>query len=130
MRQVPEYVKKHWASQIGATPRDGKIPKHNETIRASWPKVPVGWLIDNHKKLIPYQEERHDDYEESPVTRLITADEADEVGEDEILMAFETADTDTAPSVRLFYEYLQCVGYDHDFYGKLVAKKLELEDAH
>jgi len=29
--------------------------------------------------------------------------------------------------MRLYYEYLQCVGYDHDFYKKLVAKKLELE---
>jgi hypothetical protein len=28
--------------------------------------------------------------------------------------------------MRLFYEYLPCVGYDHDFYRKLVAKKLEL----
>jgi hypothetical protein len=29
--------------------------------------------------------------------------------------------------MRLFYEYLQCVGYDHEFYEKLVSKKLELE---
>jgi hypothetical protein len=90
MRQVPEYVKKHWASQIGAMRRDGKIPKHNDAIRAAWPKVPVGWLADNYKRLIPYQEKLHNDFEEYPVTRPITADEADEVGEGEILKAFET----------------------------------------
>jgi len=94
MRQVPEYVKKHWASQIGSIPRDGKIPKHNETIRAAWPQVPVGWLTENNKKLIPYQERYHDDHEENPVTRPITAEEADEIGEDEILKAFETVRTD------------------------------------
>jgi hypothetical protein len=90
MRQVPEYVKKHWASQIGAMRRDGKIPKHNDAIRAAWPKIPVGWLTDNYKRLIPYQEKLHNDFEEYPVTRPITADEADEVGEGEILKAFET----------------------------------------
>jgi hypothetical protein len=54
MRQVPEYVKKHWASQIGSIPRHGKIPKHNEIIRAAWPQVPVGRLTENNKKLISY----------------------------------------------------------------------------
>jgi len=29
--------------------------------------------------------------------------------------------------MRLYYEYLQCVGYDLGFYERLVAKKLELE---
>jgi len=78
MRQFPKYVKEHWASQVGAMPRDGKIPKHNETIRGAWPRVPVGWLSENHK-LIPYEESLSDDYEEEPITRSITADEADEV---------------------------------------------------
>jgi hypothetical protein len=91
MNQAPKYVKEHWASQIGATPHDGKIPKHNETLRAAWPKVPVGWLTDNYKKLIPYQERLHDDFEENPITRPISVDEADEIGEDEIMKAFETA---------------------------------------
>jgi hypothetical protein len=50
----------------------------------------VGWLTDNYKRLFPYQEKLHDDFEENPVTRPITADEADQVGEGEILKAFET----------------------------------------
>lgn len=29
--------------------------------------------------------------------------------------------------VRLFYEYLECVGYDVSFYDKLVAARDELE---
>ena len=92
MRQVPKYVKEHWASQIGAMPRDGKIPKHNETIRAAWPQIPVGWLSENNK-LIPYDESLDDDYEEKPITRRRTADEADEVDEDQILKDFETVST-------------------------------------
>ena len=51
MSQVPEYVKYHWGMQIGAILRNGEIPKHNETILAAWPKVPVGWLTDNNKNL-------------------------------------------------------------------------------
>jgi hypothetical protein len=90
MSQVPEYVKEHWAAQIGATPLDGKISKHNETIRAAWPRIPVGWLTDDHKRLIPYKEERCDLFKEEPVTRPITIDEADKVGRDEILKAFNT----------------------------------------
>ena len=82
MNQVPEYVKVHWAAQIGATPLDGKISKHNETIRAAWPRIPVGWLTDDHKRLIPYKEELRDLFEEEPVTRPITIDEADKVGRD------------------------------------------------
>jgi hypothetical protein len=89
MAQVPKYVKEHWASQIGAQPMDGKIPKHNETIRAAWPKVPVGWLTEDYKSLIPYQEHLEDEFGEKPLTRPITEDEADEVGETEILEAFE-----------------------------------------
>ena len=37
------------------------------------------------------------------------------------------ADTDTGPSMRMFYEYLQCVGYDHEFYEKSVAKKADFD---
>jgi hypothetical protein len=90
MSQVPKYVKNHWATQVGAQPLDGKAPKHNETIRASWPMVPVGWVTNDHKGFIPYQESLEDEYEEKPLSRPITEDEADEVGESEILEAFET----------------------------------------
>lgn len=88
MRQVPDYVKKHWAAQIGATPRDGKMAKHNAAIRKACPKLPVGWLADNLKTFIPYQERLHDDFED-PFTRPITIDAADEVGENKVIVAFE-----------------------------------------
>jgi hypothetical protein len=52
----------------------------------------VGWLTDNYKKLVPYQERLHDDFEENPITRPIAVDAADEIGEDEIMKAFETVD--------------------------------------
>jgi len=90
MSTFPKYVKDYWAVQIGNTPRDGKVPKHIETIRTAWPKVPAGWLILDHKKLVPYQENLEGDYDEKPLTRSITADEAEEVGEAQILEAFET----------------------------------------
>jgi hypothetical protein len=91
MKQVPKYVKEHWAKQVGAMPREGNPPpKHNETIRAAWPKIPVGWLSNDHKKFFPYQERLEDDFDDKPLTRSITMDEADEVEEDEILKAFET----------------------------------------
>ena len=90
MSTVPKYVKDYWAAQIGNTPRDGKAPKHIETIRTAWPKVRAGWLILNNKKLVPYQEKLEDDYDEKPITRSITADEAGEVGEAQILEAFKT----------------------------------------
>jgi hypothetical protein len=119
--------------------------KYNEAIRAAWPKVSVGWV--DAGRLIPYKENLENAFEDKPLAQLITADEAAEVEEVQILEAFEIvtqlikttyrsckltsfeADTDIIPSMRLFYEHFQCIGYDHGFYEKLVTKKTELERA-
>ncbi|KAF2748866.1 hypothetical protein M011DRAFT_485516 [Sporormia fimetaria CBS 119925] len=43
------------------------------------------------------------------------------IKEDFILGAFERADADDPPALRLWWEYLQCVKYDHRFYNTLVT---------
>ncbi len=49
----------------------------------------MGWLTENTKILIPYQEKLHDVFEEDPITRPIKTEEADEAGEEVVLKAFK-----------------------------------------
>ncbi|KAF2722480.1 hypothetical protein K431DRAFT_195722, partial [Polychaeton citri CBS 116435] len=45
------------------------------------------------------------------------------LNEENLYKAFFAADADLEPGLRLWWEYLQCTGYDEELYRKLVAMK-------
>ncbi|KAH9222040.1 hypothetical protein DL95DRAFT_454951 [Leptodontidium sp. 2 PMI_412] len=118
---VPDHVKQFWAKQLGTQSGNGKSRSALDTLIHEWPRVSVGWKDEATGELIEYDVALEVELGD-PLTRAITADEAAEITKEEVLGAFNRADYDPKASLALFYEYLQCVGYDPEFYGNLVGE--------
>ncbi|TGO60523.1 hypothetical protein BOTNAR_0144g00160 [Botryotinia narcissicola] len=128
MLEVPEHVKKYWASRLGNLPTCGlKSGPTVGTLKEMCPKVPTGLWDASKKEMTSYTNERGN-FEEGleVLRRSITGEEAQILSKDEILVAFERNDLDDNPGVSMYYEYLECVGYDVDLYQTLLTKMNEL----
>ncbi|KAE8444008.1 hypothetical protein EG329_001137 [Mollisiaceae sp. DMI_Dod_QoI] len=127
MIQVPPHVKQYWADQLGRKNSDRtKSRKILDALIGQWPQTALGWFRKGNNTIIEYQPGLVQKYGEA-VMRPITDEEAEEIEESSILEYFERADFDKKGTISLWYEYLECVAYDKDFYHKLVSKKHELE---
>ncbi|KAL3418337.1 hypothetical protein PVAG01_10053 [Phlyctema vagabunda] len=122
---VPEYVKGYWARVFGGHSTGGKDPKALKAIRDAWPMKPVGWWDQVSNSMIKYVPDLERRYGE-PLKRSITDAEAEAVTSVDIMAAFHRKDGSIQPTMRLFYEYMQCIEYDRGVYEILVAKKHEL----
>jgi hypothetical protein len=139
MLDLPYYVKRHWAKKIGA----GHKPRWAiHAIQEAWPKTLIGWVDEGVKAIIPYSPNLEVELGE-PMKSNISDLEAEEVTAEDILQSFENVgslfihlsqvldlhtnhfqpDMGDKPAMRLYYEYLQCDGYDRAFYEALIAKK-------
>ncbi|TGO11372.1 hypothetical protein BTUL_0111g00220 [Botrytis tulipae] len=128
MLEVPEHVKNYWANRLGNLPTCGlKSGPTVGILKEMWPKVPTG-LWDASKKEMTSYTNGHGNLEEGleVLRRSITDEEAQNISKDEILAAFERNDLDDNPGVSMYYEYLECIGYDVDLYQTLVTKMNEL----
>ena len=129
---VPEQIRLYWAEQLAAAGRPEWVTK--ALMEHFWPKpvyegpVPTddeetteGQESEGLEKRISqaqgdYALELRDWEKEARMkVRLLTAQN--------LMAAFRKADADEEAGLRLWWEYLQCVGYDQGFYEMLVAIK-------
>lgn len=152
MENVPESVRKYWAGQLadkgrpnwvtealmqqfwpkptynGPMPTESSFNSPASTIVGDYEgnaKVTKAKKIDRavlplEKKLaralVQHAEDLSEWRKEAEMkVNLLTADA--------LLKAFQAADADEEPGLRLWWEYLECVGYDHGFYDYLVTIK-------
>lgn len=152
MEKVPEHVRKYWAGQLadkgrpgwvtealmqqfwpkptyyGPMPTDSSFNSPASTIvgddegegKATQSKKIDRVILPLEKKLaralVQHAEDLSEWRKEAEMkVNLLTADA--------LIKSFEAADADEEPGLRLWWEYLECVGYDHGFYDYLVAIK-------
>ncbi|KAG4430448.1 hypothetical protein IFR05_014074 [Cadophora sp. M221] len=87
MCYVPDHVKQCWAKQLGMQTGNGKSRSALNILIHEWPRVSVGWKEESTGELIEYDVALEAELG-GPITRAITADEAAEITEDEVLEAF------------------------------------------
>ncbi|KUJ16849.1 uncharacterized protein LY89DRAFT_66420 [Mollisia scopiformis] len=124
--QVPKHVNQYWAKYLGRATRH--TPKSQMALNAlvhGWPRVAIGWLPKGRKDLLAYDPDIVEDDDDLAIQRPITEAEAEEIEEARVLEALEKADNGRGETFRLWYEYLECVSYDQEFYKKLVIKQHE-----
>jgi len=112
------------AQQVGVEPYPGDVKpmKHLKYIQESWPLEPLGWMHDESKVFT--EDRRSKGLQHHRVFSQMTIEAANTVDSEDILAAFERADHDDGgQSMRLSYEYLQCVGHSRGFYEKLVGEQ-------
>lgn len=125
---VPEEVRKWWARCLGDK-RNRPVWVERELMRAFWPR-PV------YEGPVPGDEREDEEVWNGKVERALWA-YAEELRDWErdarikvshlraknLEQAFLAADANEEPGLRLWWEYLQCVGFDEEFYGMLVRLK-------
>ncbi|KAI9795973.1 MAG: hypothetical protein M1835_004867 [Candelina submexicana] len=100
---VPAHVRDFWAKDL------------TRTQQAKWRiDAVVDHFYHPSHSVGPEEVERHKREAEAKVRALKPKD---------ILEAFERPDKEVPPGLRLCWEYLQCVGYNNDFYEALITKK-------
>lgn len=129
---VPKEVRNWWAMSLG---EKGKRPGwvEGELMRAFWPRpvydgpVPGDegeeegeeeevWKGKVERALWAYAEELRDWERDARI-------KVSHLRETNLEHAFSAADADEEPGLRLWWEYLQCVGFDEGFYDMLVRLK-------
>lgn len=84
-RELPLHIKKFWANKMGGRK---KSRWSIEAIREAWPGSVVGWLADDNKTIVKYDQDLEESLGE-PLSRPISAEEADGITVRSILEAFE-----------------------------------------
>ncbi|KAH7379454.1 hypothetical protein BKA66DRAFT_512961 [Pyrenochaeta sp. MPI-SDFR-AT-0127] len=132
MARIPQGVKEYWATELTAVTREDwvteelkkhffKMPEYSgrlfaapndeTTITAEEEVIQTEKMTKDVKKYVV--DLREWEREATMKTAMIR--------KDFILQAFETADADDPPALRLWWEYLQCVDWRKDFYDVLVT---------
>ncbi|KAF2002270.1 hypothetical protein P154DRAFT_431291 [Amniculicola lignicola CBS 123094] len=118
---VPAHVKQYWAEELAAKGRPKWVTE--ALMKHFWPK-PV------YDGAITVPADDSDDKMMRDIKFYITELKAWEkearlkvnlIKKEDILKAFDTADADDPPALRLWWEYLQCAGWDKNFYDMLVT---------
>ncbi|KAF2180619.1 hypothetical protein K469DRAFT_794354 [Zopfia rhizophila CBS 207.26] len=127
---VPHDVKMYWAEELSATGRPEWVTQ--ALMKHFWPKpeyvgrlfgsdVADGSVVGDEDK--DYQKVMADVKTYVEELKVWEKDARIKVGlikREFILEAFEMADADDPPALRLWWEYLRCVGWDRAFYSMLV----------
>lgn len=141
MEAVPERIRQYWAEQLAAQGRPEWVT--TELMHHFWPKLtyegpmPTDSAVNTPatmasgtsaacekrvtRALEDYGRELKDWEKDASMKVKLLQSET-------LMKAFEKPDADEEPGLRLWYEYLQCVGYDQEFYEMLVQLK-SLPDA-
>ncbi|KAF1843403.1 uncharacterized protein K460DRAFT_290945 [Cucurbitaria berberidis CBS 394.84] len=130
--KVPQHIKEYWATELTATGREQwvteelkrhlfKKPEYEGRLYAALDEeatVNSVKEVELNEKMIKdvkkYAEQLRE-WEREANMRVSM------IKEDFIMKAFERADADDPPALRLWWEYLQCVDWRKDFYDLLVA---------
>lgn len=112
---IPHDVKMYWAEQLSDTSRPLWV---TNALMAHFEKKPEFDVKSEQVKsdIEEFAEEMRQ-WQSDGIER--TRD----LTKEDILKAFESADCADPPGLRLWWEYLQCVGYDEEFYKCLVRKQ-------
>ncbi|WPG99550.1 Hypothetical protein R9X50_00236700 [Acrodontium crateriforme] len=128
---VPEHVLRYWAEQLADKKRPSWVTK--ELRDHFWPQpkydgpIPVSHRVESNEdgisadkkvlKALRAHAQVLQEWEEDSLLKvgLLT--------EDTIMAAFQTPDLDTEPGLRLWWEYLECTGYDSKLYDALTKTK-------
>ncbi|GAB7364812.1 hypothetical protein MBLNU230_g5607t1 [Neophaeotheca triangularis] len=124
---VPDLTKQYWAKCLTSAKRPAWM---TEALKEALLNKPVheGPLPggpankqDIMKGLQDYADKmKHWDKLASEKAAIITVEE--------VLQAMNHPTTKSEANIQFSYEYLQCVGYDHDFYNKLVTMQAQRPD--
>ncbi|KAH0558944.1 hypothetical protein GP486_004426 [Trichoglossum hirsutum] len=100
--EVPESMKEYWAKALTAKKRPAWVTEvFIDEGLISKELVTVNGVVDND----------------------LAAELAEHIKAEDVLKAFKTADAEDGPSMRLYWEYLECVGYEVELYEALAARK-------
>ncbi|KAK3697973.1 hypothetical protein LTR37_017197 [Vermiconidia calcicola] len=141
MAEVPEHVRNYWAEQLAAEGRPEWVTQ--ALMDHFWPKPTYCGPIPTDSAInTPATEataKTASGYGEGLERRVVRAlnEYADELKDwqkevvmkahhltkEHLMEAFTKADADEDPGLRLWFEYLQCVKYDQEFYDFLVKLK-------
>jgi hypothetical protein len=143
MEHVPLHVREYWAKQLtasnrpawvtqalmdhifdkpkylGPIPTDSAIntPKTIETSNTALDCKDSGMMEKRVRKALEeYVEELKQWYKDSLLKVTL-------LKESDLLKSFEAADADMEPGLRLWWEYMQCVSYEQEFYAMLCKFK-------
>ncbi|KAF2732968.1 hypothetical protein EJ04DRAFT_439931, partial [Polyplosphaeria fusca] len=131
VEEVSRKVKEYWAQELSAQGRPEWVTE--QLMRHFWPKPEYmgtmpGQGVDG--SVADLDEAKHEEKVLRDVKKYVECLRAWEkdariktsmIKKDFILSAFERADADDPPALRLWWEYLKCDGYDSQFYETLVA---------
>ncbi|KAI9704802.1 MAG: hypothetical protein M1836_006582 [Candelina mexicana] len=119
-----EYTQPRYSDTLSWAEQKKLVPTHvrdfwaRDLTRPQQAKWRIDAMVDHfyHQphSIGPEEVKRHKREAEAKVRAMKPKD---------ILEAFERPDKEVPPGLRLCWEYLQCVGYNNDFYEALVTKK-------
>ncbi|OJD29603.1 sh3 domain-containing protein [Diplodia corticola] len=123
MEHVPDAVKMYWAEQLADIARPGWVT--DALMKAFMPRPEYEGPLPGHPdvghEIVRKEVGQHirdlSEWEEEArkkIGRLTT---------EKILQAFQREDSADPPGLRLWWEYLQCVGWDHEFYVMMVQEQ-------
>ncbi|OSS47626.1 hypothetical protein B5807_07260 [Epicoccum nigrum] len=132
MRRVQQSVKEHIAKDLAATPREPWVTQ--EIKKHFFPKPVYGGALP----VVTSDDATNNTVDEETLNKKVSSDMQDYIDEltewegeanmktamikaDFILNAFDAADADCPPGLRLWWEYLECVDFKLDFYNMLVG---------
>ncbi|CAL3969935.1 unnamed protein product [Diplocarpon coronariae] len=122
MAYAPDHMKRNWARKLGKLHKSGSKSRTTiDFLKANWPREPVGWLDGESNQIIKY-DPRLQAVHGDPMTSQISDLVATQITTTQVLEAFETPDLDQSPSLRPYYQYFECIGYDMALYEALVSE--------
>ncbi|KAK6579812.1 hypothetical protein PZA11_007520 [Diplocarpon coronariae] len=122
MAYAPDHMKRNWARKLGKLHKSGSKSRTTiDFLKANWPREPVGWLDGESNQIIKY-DPRLQAVHGDPMTSQISDLVATQINTTQVLEAFETPDLDQSPSLRPYYQYFECIGYDMALYEALVSE--------
>ncbi|KAH7120774.1 hypothetical protein B0J11DRAFT_438821 [Dendryphion nanum] len=122
-QQVPQNVKQYWAEELAAAGRAKWVTEAMKTHFFPRPEY-EGALPRTGANGEDNAEKVQKDMQK--YVKVLGAWEKEAnvkvglIGRQDVLRAFEGADADEVPALRLWWEYLQCVAWEPKFYGGLV----------
>ncbi|KAF2469657.1 uncharacterized protein BDR25DRAFT_228164 [Lindgomyces ingoldianus] len=128
---VSDSVKTYWAEELSAVGRAEWVTK--ALMKHFFPKPEYegamfriectddGMSVDEEKELQKVMRDVKDYVMELSEWEKEARMKVSMIKKEFILQAFERADADDPPALRLWWEYLQCTGWDRGFYDLLVT---------
>ncbi|KAF2763228.1 hypothetical protein EJ05DRAFT_30244 [Pseudovirgaria hyperparasitica] len=133
INDVPHDVKMHWATKLSEADRPEWVT--DKLVRHFWPppeykgalpeKLPAtgsesGGVEEDDEHYLKVQHDIGEYIKELRYWKIVTPPKVALLSRDLIMEAFERPDAADPPGLRLQWEYLECVGFDRDFYDMLI----------